>query len=54
MSKGQDVMQDMDMIKLAHVNLKVLGKAKCKVLHSRQMPAEMRDEGIERCSMKKD
>lgn len=55
MFKGQDAIQkDMNKIKQAHVNLKMLSKAKGKVLHSDQGKSQPKDEGIERFSVKKD
>lgn len=46
MSKGEDAMQK-DKIKQAHVRLKMLRKAKCKVLCLGQGRAQLRDERME-------
>lgn len=46
--------KEMDKVKWAHVNLKMLKKAKCKALYSDQGKSQLRDEGIERLSMRKD
>lgn len=45
MSKGEDALQK-DKIKQAHVHLKMLSKAKCKVLRLGQGRAQLRDEAI--------